>query len=153
MTSLLNNLHHAQIKMFIIMTSLFNILHQRSRFERKKQITIKSHIWADFNLGYLKILWQGPRTPQFRILVTNNGTKLMFLEFSKNTQKWPFLKFRSISGVFAKTRAAWHPVTRFCSNLHQNFSFFMQFPDMPKTQKQALKNFGVVPLLMGSSLS
>ena len=73
-----------------------------------------------------------PRTPKFRILVTNYGRKPMFLEFSKNRQKWPFLNFRSIFGDFAKTSAARPPVTRFCSNLHQNFCFFMQFLNMPK---------------------
>ena len=58
-----------------------------------------------------------------------------FWRFFKNSQKWAFLSSGSIFGAFAKTRAVGPPVTRFCSNLHQNFSFFMQFLNMPKNAK------------------
>ena len=44
-----------------------------------------------------------PRTPKFRILVTNKGTKHIFLDFSKNPQTPPFSSFGSIFGVFAKS--------------------------------------------------
>ena len=108
-------------------------------FEKKKQkfwfeiINIsrnpKNHVFGPKMVSFV------PRTPKFRILVTNYGTKDIILEFLKNLQKWPFLSFGSVFGVFAKTRAAGPPVTRFCSNLHQNFSFFMQFLDMPKNAK------------------
>ena len=79
----------------------------------------KNHVFGS------KMVIFDPRSPKFCILVTNYGRKPMFLEFSKNRQKWPFLNFGFIFGDFGETRAAGPPVTRFCSNLHQNFSFFM----------------------------
>ena len=56
----------------------------------------KNHVFGP------KMVIFGPRTPKFRILVTNYGTKDMFLDFLKNLQKWPFLSFGSIFGVFCE---------------------------------------------------
>ena len=64
--------------------------------------------------------------------------------YRKKTRRRQILKM-NFGSIYAKTCAAGPLVTRFCSNLHHFFSFFMQFPNMPKTQKQALKTFWVVP--------
>ena len=71
----------------------------------------------------------------------------MFLEFFENRKKRPFFEFFSIFGVFGFARAMRPLVVRFCSNLHQNFSFFMQFLDMPKNAKIGPKKISGWPPL------
>ena len=93
----------------------------------------KNHVFGP------KMVISGPRTPKFCILVTNYGTKDMFLEFSKNPQKWPFLNFHAPkTQLFANN---WNKFRILVTNYGRK-PMFLEF--LKNHQKCPFLNFGSI---------
>ena len=86
-----------------------------------------------------------PRTPKFGILVQNGVTICMFFKFLKNAENWPFFRFLTIFGIFARRGVRKSPITL---KLVSKIFFFCVFSEYAKISKIWFrKNLGWSPPL------